>query len=102
MGKSKIMKNMQSSRNINKSKHNKINIDIANIDKFVGGLGQTKTFVRTRGTDASKKYARIHTPVVCECGCIINRGLIYKHRKTKTHLRLMQEQATAVLSATEW
>ncbi len=28
------MKKMQSSRNINKSKHNNINIDIANIDKI--------------------------------------------------------------------
>ncbi|MFM7981452.1 MAG: hypothetical protein ACKPKO_19260 [Candidatus Fonsibacter sp.] len=35
------------------------------------------TLVRTRGRDANKKYAWAHTSVVCECGCKLNRGLLF-------------------------
>ena len=67
--------------------------DVADTDFLLAHLGHGKTLVRTRGRDANKKYARLHTPVVCECGCKIHRGLIYKHRKTKKHARLMAERA---------
>ena len=56
-------------------------------------LEEQGTLIGTRNRDASKKYARLHTPMVCECGCKINRGLIYKHRKTKKHAQLMAEKA---------
>ena len=67
--------------------------DIADTEVLLAHLGDGKTLVRTRGKDASKIYARLHTPVVCECGCKINRGLIYKHRQTKKHARLMADTA---------
>ena len=60
--------------------------DIADTELLLAWLGRRGTLVRTRGRDTSKKYARLHTPVVCECGCKINRGLIYKYTKKK-HMR---------------
>ena len=67
--------------------------DIADTEFLLAKLGERGTLVRTRGRDANKEYARLHTPMVCECGCKNNRGLIYKHRKTKKHARLMAERA---------
>ena len=67
--------------------------DIVDTDFLLAHLGHGKTLVRTRGRDANKEYARLHTPVVCECGCKIHRGLMHKHRKTKKHARLMAEKA---------
>ena len=68
--------------------------DVADTEFLLAWLGRRGTLVRTRGKDASKIYARTHAPMVCECGCKINRGLIYKHRKTKKHARLMAEKAS--------
>jgi len=68
--------------------------DVADTELLLAWLGRRGTLVRTRGKDASKIYARTHAPMVCECGCKINRGLIYKHRKTKKHARLMAEKAS--------
>ena len=68
--------------------------DIADTEFFLAWLGDGNTLVRTRGRDAKKIYDRTHTPVHCECGCKIHRGLIHKHRRTKKHARLMAEKAT--------
>ncbi|MFM7981094.1 MAG: hypothetical protein ACKPKO_17425, partial [Candidatus Fonsibacter sp.] len=65
---------------------------IVDTDFLLTHLREGKTLVRTRGRDASKIYAWAHTPVVCECGCKLNRGLTYKHRKTKKHARLMAKK----------
>ena len=59
----------------------------------MASLGDGNTLVRTRGRDAKKLYDRAHTPVHCECGCKIRRGLIYIHRRAKKHARLMVERA---------
>ena len=67
--------------------------DIADTEFLLAKLGERGTLVQTRGRDANKEYARLHTPVVCECGCKIHRGLMHKHRKTKKHARLMAEKA---------
>ena len=67
--------------------------DIADTEPLLAKFGERGTFVRTRGINANKEYARLHTTVVCECGCKIHRGLIYKHSKTKKHARLMAERA---------
>ncbi|MFM7979342.1 MAG: hypothetical protein ACKPKO_08515 [Candidatus Fonsibacter sp.] len=66
--------------------------DIADTEFLLAHLQEGKTLVRTRGRDASNIYAWAHIPVVCECGCKLNRGLIYKHRNTKKHARLMTEK----------
>ena len=66
--------------------------NIADTEFLLAHLQEGKTLVRTRGRDASKAYDWAHTPVVCECGCKVNQGLIYKHRKTKKHARLMAEK----------
>ena len=68
--------------------------DVADTELLLAWLGRRGTVVRTRGRDASKIYAWAHSPMVCECGCKINRGLIHKHRKTKKHARFMFEKAT--------
>ena len=68
--------------------------DIADTELLLAWLGRRGTVVITRGRDASNIYARTHAPMVCECGCQTNRGLIYKHRKTKKHARLMAEKAS--------
>ena len=68
--------------------------DVADTELVWAWLGRRGTGVRTRGRDARNIYARTHAPMVCECGCKINRGLIYKHRKTKKHARLMAEKAS--------
>ena len=73
--------------------------DIADTEFVLAWLGQRGTVVRTRGRDASKIYAWAHSPMVCECGCKINRGLIYKHRKTKKHARLMTEKALSSIGS---
>ena len=66
--------------------------NIADTEFLLAHLQGGKTLVRTRGRDASKTYARVHTPVVCECGCKFNRGLISKHRRTRKHGRLMAKK----------
>ena len=66
--------------------------NIADTEFLLAHLQYSKILVRTRGRDASKEYTRVHTPVVCECGCKVHRGLLWKHRKTKKHARLMAEK----------
>ncbi|MFM7982528.1 MAG: hypothetical protein ACKPKO_24720, partial [Candidatus Fonsibacter sp.] len=69
--------------------------DIADTEFLLAHLQRGKTLVRTRGRDASKAYAWAHTPGVCECGCKLNRGLLYNHRRTKKHARLMAKKDLA-------
>ncbi|MFM7985727.1 MAG: hypothetical protein ACKPKO_41080, partial [Candidatus Fonsibacter sp.] len=66
--------------------------NIADTEFLLAHLQEGKTLVRTRGRDASKAYVRVHTPVVCECGCTVHRGLLWKHRRTKKHARFMAEK----------
>ena len=66
--------------------------NIADTEFLLAHLQGGKTLVRTRGRDASKAYAWAHTPVVCECGCKLNRWLLYKHIRTKKHARLMAKK----------
>ncbi|MFM7982163.1 MAG: hypothetical protein ACKPKO_22875, partial [Candidatus Fonsibacter sp.] len=66
--------------------------DIVDTEFLLTHLQEGNTLVRTKGRDANKKYAWAHTPVVCECGCKLNRGLLYKHRRTKKHARLMAKK----------
>ena len=49
---------------------------IDNKECLLDWLEEQRTLKGTRKRDASKTYARLHTPMVCECGCNINRGLI--------------------------
>ena len=39
--------------------------DIVDTEFLLAHLQGGKTLVRTRGRDASKTYARVHTPVIC-------------------------------------
>ena len=29
--------------------------------------------------------------VTCECGCVVAKGALYKHRKSKKHINLMEK-----------
>ena len=72
--------------------------DIADTELCLAWLGDGNTLVRTRGRDAKQLYDRTHTPVHCECGCKIYRGLIHKHTKRKKHARSMAEKAAPLIA----
>ena len=68
-----------------------INQSIAERDKEYRQVNKVKLAEYNREYNQADKGKR-KEKVTCECGCILAKGALIKHKKTNKHLKLMQSK----------
>mgnify|MGYP003122057104 FL=1 len=72
-----------------------------NKDKLLEHMKQYRTDNKNKISEYKRQYAIINKDkiaektkqkVTCECGCIIRKGDLSRHKKTKKHLKLMENK----------
>tara|TARA_R110000764_G_scaffold225350_1_gene314795 strand:- start:124 stop:702 length:579 start_codon:yes stop_codon:yes gene_type:complete len=72
-----------------------------NKDKLTEQQKQYRTDNKDKLAEQQKQYytnnkdkilEQMNQKVTCECGCIVNRSSLTRHKRTKTHLKLMENK----------
>jgi len=72
-----------------------------NKDKLLESAKQYRTDNKDKLAEQQKQYytnnkdkilEQMNQKVTCECGCIVNRSSLTRHKRTKTHLKLMENK----------
>ena len=63
-------------------------LDVEALEKH---LFKPYKLVRFKGPNKEAIRERMRMPILCECGCTVIRGTIWRHRKTMNHKTMLEE-----------